>query len=97
MGRMTTHPGPQHPHTALVLPACAWPPPHLSLQLDLLVSFGNPMLRHCEQRLVPQHSCLLALLMAAALGRTPAIRHCADEALRWAPGRPSAPRLAPSF
>lgn len=55
----------------------------LSLQLDLLISFGNPMLRYCEQRLVPHHSCLLALLMAASLGRTPAIRAWAEEALRW--------------
>lgn len=60
--------------------------PFVSLQLDLLVSFGNPMLRYCEQRLVPHHSCLLALLMAASLGRTPAIRAWAEEALRWAPG-----------
>ena len=50
--------------------------------LDLLATFGNAMLRHLEppppadQRSLPQqHSCLLALLMAAALGSTPSIRH----------------------
>ena len=47
------------------------------------MSFGNPMLRYCEQHLVPHHSCLLSLLMAASLGRTPAIRYWAEEALRW--------------
>lgn len=66
--------------------------------LDLLATFGNAMLRHLEppppadQRSLPQqHSCLLALLMAAALGSTPSIRHWADEALRctgWPVQRP---------
>lgn len=54
--------------------------------LDLLVSFGSAMLRHCENRTMPQYSCLLGLLLAASCGRTPAIRHYANEALRWAAG-----------
>lgn len=60
--------------------------------LDLFVSYGNAMLRHCEPRLAPGRSALLALLLAAALGRTPAIRHWANEALRWA-GAGAAPRM----
>lgn len=51
--------------------------------LDLFISFGSAVLRVLErQQQEPQHSCLLGLLMAAALGRTPAIRHWANEALR---------------
>jgi hypothetical protein len=50
--------------------------------LDLLVSFGSAMLRHCEHASIPQHSCLLGLLLAASTGRTPAIRYWANEALR---------------
>lgn len=44
------------------------------------------MLRHSENRLIPQYSCLLGLLMAASCGRTPAIRYWANEALRWGAG-----------
>lgn len=51
--------------------------------LDLFISLGAPMLRHCENQLVPHQSCLLALLLAASLGRTPEIRHWAEQALRW--------------
>lgn len=66
--------------------------------LDLLVSFGSAMLRHCDHRAVagagggsspslqpPQparYSCLLGLLLAASCGSTPAIRHWANEAGR---------------
>lgn len=53
--------------------------------LDLLVSFGSAALRVMEAQQAappPQPSCLLGLLLAAALGRTAAIRHWADEALK---------------
>lgn len=54
--------------------------------LDLLVSFGSAALRVMEAQqaaVPPQHNCLLGLLLlAAALGRTAAIRHWADEALK---------------
>lgn len=59
--------------------------------LDLFVSFGSAMLRvlgppppteDTSATAPPLPSCLLGLLLAAALGRTPAIRHWAGEALR---------------
>ena len=51
--------------------------------LDLLISYGGGMLRHLEHAGgLPQYSCLLALLLAASRGRTPAIRAWANEALR---------------
>jgi len=53
--------------------------------LDLMISFGSGMLKHLEHDGgLPQYSCLLALLLAASRGRTPAIRAWANEALRWA-------------
>ena len=65
--------------------------------LDLLVSFGSAMLRHCEHRAAaaatgspslqpPQparYSCLLGLLLAASCGSTPPIRHWGNEAGRY--------------
>lgn len=62
---------------------------------DLMMSFGNAMLRHLEhgsfsgssgngngRERLPQYSCLLGLLVAASRGRTPAIRVWANEVLR---------------
>ncbi|KAL4431126.1 hypothetical protein ABPG75_006382 [Micractinium tetrahymenae] len=52
--------------------------------LDLMVSYGGGMLRHLEHAgALPQHSCLLGLLLAASRGRTPGIRAWANEALRF--------------
>jgi hypothetical protein len=65
--------------------------------LDLLVSFGSAMLRHCETHTggsggspalqppqpPPRYSCLLGLLLAASCGTTPAICHWGNEAGRY--------------
>jgi hypothetical protein len=65
--------------------------------VDLLVSFGSAMLRHCEPQTdgsggspslqppqpPPRYSCLLGLLLAASWGSTPAIRLWGNEAGRY--------------